>query len=122
MKASFASEPGAVPEIRRRTQEIAERAGLGPNARDDLLVAVSEAATNAVLHSRSPRLEVEWKRSRDRIIVSVRDEGTFEEPAEAKQRGWGLHLIGATTDDVVLRPGTAQRPGTEVRLVKRITA
>lgn len=122
MEESFPSEPAALPQIRRRTEEIAERVGLSPNARDDLLLAVSEAATNAVRHSRSPRLEVEWKRARDRVIVSIRDEGTFQQPSDADEPGWGLHLIGATADDVVLRPGTIERPGTEVRLVKRITA
>lgn len=122
MKAVFPSEPGALPEIRRRTEELAERLALPPDARGDLLLAVNEAASNAVRHSGSPHVEVEWKPADDRVVVAIRDHGRFRTPDDPDIPGWGLHLIAATADEVAVRPGTAQRPGTEVQLVKRITA
>jgi serine/threonine-protein kinase RsbW len=120
MKAVFPSEPAAVPEIRRRTERVAQ--GLSSDARHDLLLAVTEAAANAVQHSGSDRIEVEWDAEGNRILVAIRDQGRFRSPDEPETDGWGLYLIAATADEVSVRPGTAQRPGTEVQLVKRISA
>jgi anti-sigma regulatory factor (Ser/Thr protein kinase) len=55
--------------------------------------------------------------------VEVRDQGSFKRRVRMTQvegpGGYGIPLMMALTDQVVIREGSPERPGTSVRLVKR---
>jgi serine/threonine-protein kinase RsbW len=122
--------PGAaasVPLIRRRIEEVARAMGFRESALRDLLIAVSEAATNAMKHG-SPRGEenhifVSYEPDGDRLIIEVSDEGPGFDPLsvpvpEAEQMregGMGVFFIRTLMDEVSFgRDDT----GNTVRMVK----
>jgi anti-sigma regulatory factor (Ser/Thr protein kinase) len=121
---SFEAHPASLARIRMFVRELAERGEVPPEVTSDLLLAVSEACANAVLHSGSPRIEVEWLQQFGRVHIGVRDEGVFLPEDERKDRAptarLGLYLMQATVDRVLVEPGTPHRPGTVVWLEKSL--
>jgi serine/threonine-protein kinase RsbW len=95
---------------------------LDPPAADDLLLAVSEACTNAVLHSHSEHFDLVLNVHSDRIEIEVSDQGVFTyrppDPDPVAVGGHGIRLMTLLTDQVLIRRGTERRPGTTVALVK----
>jgi serine/threonine-protein kinase RsbW len=121
---SFEADPASLARIRMFVRELAGRGEVRAEVTSDLLLAVSEACANAVLHSGSPRIEVEWLQRAGRVHVAVRDQGVFLPEDDHKDRaptaGLGLHLMQATADRVLVEPGTPHRPGTVVWLEKSL--
>jgi anti-sigma regulatory factor (Ser/Thr protein kinase) len=119
---TFPALPSALYEIRKFVRREAEAAGLPPDSINDLVLAVSEACANAVLHSGSEDIEVTWVPSDDCVEVVIRDRGVFIRrvpiPELDKTRGHGIPLMMALMDEVGVSEGTDRRPGTTVRLVK----
>ncbi len=103
---------------RQMTEECGREAGLSGAAVLDLVLAVDEAATNAVLHGAPPAQLRIW-RQRVGIVCEVTDHGRLEDPLAGRRfpapewpRGRGLWLINQVCDLVELRPvadGTAIR-------------
>lgn len=121
---SFPAHPSALYQMRRFVREHAAGAGVSGNAIDELVLAVSEACANAVLHTASPEVRVSWRSLEDRVEVLIEDGGIFERRvriAELEDGGHGVPLMMALVDEVTIREGTASRPGTMVRLVKSRT-
>jgi anti-sigma regulatory factor (Ser/Thr protein kinase) len=120
---TFPADRAALGQIRAFLREEAVRAGLPERATEDLVLAVSEAGANAVLHSGTKRIEVVWTVNANAVEVDVRDHGRFKRRVRMAQvegpGGYGIPLMMALTDQVVIREGTPDRPGTHVRLVKR---
>jgi len=88
---------------------------------EELILACSEAAANAMEHAYGPRegpVRVRGRREGDRITVSVRDSGSWRAPQES-ERGRGLGVIDAMMDSVEIVKGS---DGTEVRLVRHLSA
>ena len=95
-----------------------ERAGLSSSAVLDLVLAVDEAATNAVLHG-APPAELRIWREPAGIVCEVTDHGRLAYPLVAQRfpspdwtSGRGLWLMDQLCDLVELRPlaeGTAVR-------------
>jgi anti-sigma regulatory factor (Ser/Thr protein kinase) len=102
------------PAEGRRAVRAAPRGTLPDDVIDDLVVAVSEAVTNAVLYGRPPTRMRVWS-GRDRLIVTVSDAGEGpKDPfagllpaADGETGGRGLwiahqacsHVSGERTDD-----------------------
>jgi len=89
-----------------------------------IVLAVSEALTNAFEHGSLPGacVEVEVTTSAERVVVSVTDAGRpgsatpvgpRPTPAGSSPRGRGLIIMGALADAIEVR---AAGPGTQVRL------
>jgi anti-sigma regulatory factor (Ser/Thr protein kinase) len=125
---SFLSHPSALYPVRQFLRERAAQAELPKLVAEDLLLATSEACTNAVVHTQSRRFEVTWTLSDEDVCVRVRDEGVFirrvpmqdaAEPDGSTSGGRGIPLMLALVDEMSLREGTWRRPGTAVRLIKR---
>ena len=102
-----------LPAMRRIIRSLAIEAGL-PNARaDELVLAVHEIATNAVVHGRSPATLRVWRADRELVFeVSDCGEGIKDAlagqltPAAAGLGGRGLWLTRLLSDAVEIRNGT----------------
>ena len=120
---TFPAEPGSLAKIRAFLRRRAAEAGLAERTTDDLVLAVSEACANAVVHSGSPDVEVSWALRDDRVEIEVRDRGRFRSRVRMASLegpgGFGIPLMAALAEELVIEEGTQRRPGTLVRLVKR---
>jgi anti-sigma regulatory factor (Ser/Thr protein kinase) len=107
-------------QLRRLTMKVCRKAGLGSERAAKLVVAMNEAATNAIRHGGGRgRLAITRSRS-DVLEISVSDEGAGLpdglndlRPGPAAVGGRGLWLMRECCDDVVLDSGPH---GTTVRL------
>lgn len=120
---SIPAGPTALAEVRHFVRELTATAPLRQSGRDDLTLAVSEAAANSLRHTSSDCLDVRLSIFSDRIVVAVSDQGTFgsrQAAAPPAEGGYGLPLIRAVVDEVDIDPGTPDRPGTTVLLTKRL--
>ncbi|WP_328478659.1 SpoIIE family protein phosphatase [Actinoplanes sp. NBC_00393] len=106
------AEPGRLTVLRRRLEDFLAAYGVAEEDAFDLVVAVSEAAANAIEHPVDPAqpvITVEASISDEAVLVTVRDTGHWRPATEAGFRGRGLALIGALTELSVHRSpeGTA---------------
>ena len=117
--ASMRVVPGELHAVRAFVAEQAKRCGITGDALRCLLIAVTEAATNAIRHGAAPVIVKAWPD--DGLVCEVTDSGnwqpekmiTWEPPESALERGFGLWGIGMLCDTVQLRTGP---DGTTVRL------
>jgi anti-sigma regulatory factor (Ser/Thr protein kinase) len=120
---AFRGGAAALREARHYVRDRADAAGLEGRIADDLVLAVAEACANALRHSGHSEAIVRWKEHPEGIEVEVEDRGVFppqlrlHEPDSTP--GFGLHLMTILADEFCLQKGTAQRPGTVVRIHKR---
>jgi anti-sigma regulatory factor (Ser/Thr protein kinase) len=103
----WASSDLAAPAAARRAV-LPLLAGVPPSLAEDLLVAVSELVTNAVIHARPPMVLVA-EREGDVLRVGVDDASTRRARlvAPGPGGGRGLHLVAR----LAARWGSAERPG-----------
>jgi anti-sigma regulatory factor (Ser/Thr protein kinase) len=115
----FPAEAAALSSIRAFIREEAVRSPFADHA-DDIVLAVSEAGSNAILHSGTPEILVSWRCVDSTAEVMVQDRGVFRPrvPGLDPERGRGLHMMAAVVDEVSLQEGRPEAPGTLVRLVK----
>ena len=122
MDRTFPSQASALSEIRRFVRDEALKAALGWEAAEELTLAVSEAAANAIRHTKSPRVILRTRLQESCVVVEVEDEGVFDSrlpvPELDGPSGRGILLMTAFVDEVAINEGTANDPGTTVRLVK----
>src|SRR5690349_4808706 len=93
------ADPGSIGDLRRSLAEFARMAGASEAVVIDIQLAVSEAATNCVLHAfidREPgEIHVLAHAERDRLRVIVRDDGRGMLPrSDSPGIGLGLPTIG----------------------------
>jgi anti-sigma regulatory factor (Ser/Thr protein kinase) len=118
---AFRAHPSSLFGVRTFLRERAAADGFGPALTDDLVLAVSEASANAVLHSGSAMFQVRWRREDDRVVVEVCDEGEFKRRVPLgppEPGGHGIALIMALLDEVTIREGNPGQPGTVIRMTK----
>jgi serine/threonine-protein kinase RsbW len=119
--------PASVPQIRRRVEDVARAMGFRDNQIRDLLIAVSEAATNAMKHG-SPqadqsRIAVHYEPDDDRLIIEVTDEGPgfdplavpIPVPEQMREGGMGVFFIRTLMDEVSF---SHDEGGTTIRMIK----
>ncbi len=95
--------------VRRLVSGRARQAGLGPERVADLVLAVSEVATNSVIHGGGEGTLWLW-RDADALVCEVRDRGRIGDPLVGRARpspdqrgGHGMWLVNALCDLVQLR-------------------
>jgi anti-sigma regulatory factor (Ser/Thr protein kinase) len=71
-------EPASVPRVRARVSDWCAKARMYRDQILDIQLAVTEAASNAVLHSGCTELEIQGRVSGENLIVSVTDYGTVQ--------------------------------------------
>ena len=114
MTLRLPAKPMFVAALRRRLRERLRVIGLAQDDVFDVVLAVSEAAANAIEHAAdpaSPSIVVDVAPTDGRVILSVRDYGRWKDAPPEADRGRGLELIKA----LVEAPSIARSPaGTTV--------
>ena len=107
-----------VPPLRHASVRAARALGADERMVTRIALAVSEAATNAVLHAfpETPgSVRVSVRHAGDALDVIVTDDGIGLTPrADSPGLGLGLGLIAEVSDDLRIR--TPPQGGTEIRL------
>jgi serine/threonine-protein kinase RsbW/stage II sporulation protein AB (anti-sigma F factor) len=119
---TWPAEIGSVAPARNGLVGFAEQAGIGGRLLTDVRLAVSEAATNAVVHGYVDRpvagsFTIEAHVHRGRFVVVVSDEGGGMVPRpDSPGLGLGLPIIAQMTESLEIRE-PADRPGVQVHMV-----
>jgi len=102
-------EDGALAQARHCVRRHAAAAGLSDQRRDDLVLAVTEAAANSIRHGGGNGVLRVW-REPDAVVCEMRDAGRLDQPLAGRlppERdaggGYGLWLITQVCDLVQLR-------------------
>ncbi|HEY6014807.1 MAG TPA: ATP-binding protein [Candidatus Limnocylindrales bacterium] len=116
------SDVGRLAEVRELIRSAAAAAGADPGYVGDLVQAVDETVTNAIVHGHAGRpgwVEVRLAREDGRLIVTIEDDApTFDPtgvpepdlsvpPERRRPGGMGVHLARLCVDEISHRP----RPG-----------
>lgn len=116
-EATYPSTPSGVGAMRREVSAFAGRAGMGEDGVGDVQLAVSEAATNAVVHAyreRDGHLHVRAHVDGMELIVVVVDTGSGLAPrADSPGLGLGMPLMASVTTRFQV---VSQGKGTEVQM------
>jgi anti-sigma regulatory factor (Ser/Thr protein kinase) len=106
-------------EVRTFVAGHAERAGLPEGRVAELVLSISELATNSIVHAGGHGTLCVWQEA-DELLCEVRDTGRLqypllgrERPTPAQASGRGLWLVNQLCDLVQMR---SQRSGTTVRV------
>jgi anti-sigma regulatory factor (Ser/Thr protein kinase) len=119
LNKSYRAVPEAVPLARHAVAGVAADAGAAGERLDDIRLAVSEALTNAVVHTYRGgdvgRLHVTAAVASDELWVLIGDDGRGLHARNASQGlGIGLSLISELSDDFAIV--TRASGGTEVQM------
>ena len=119
----------SVDTVERTAEDFAERAGFDPETVPNIVMAVREAAINAVLHGNgynpAKRITASFETTSDALVVRIRDQGPGLDPSTLpdplapenllRGSGRGIFLIRSFMDEVHFRQ---MHPGTELTLIK----
>jgi anti-sigma regulatory factor (Ser/Thr protein kinase) len=124
--AWLAAAPESAATARAIVREVAGEQGLDDRAIWDLMLATTEAVSNAVLHGQgcdeTGAIRLRIQTTEDGVFIEVCDCGRFTLRRVATERsegGRGIPIMSAVTDDFELLPETG---GTRVRFGKRLVA
>ena len=120
-----------VDNAEQTASRIASETGFDEDEVMQIAMAVREAAVNAVLHGNAydpaKKVELEFERTTDDLVITIRDEGKGLDMAKIpdplapenllKTSGRGIFLIRSFMDDVKITPSQA---GTEIKLTKHV--
>lgn len=104
-------DPSSLSSARQAARSLAQSAGLSPDRAVDLVLAVGEAAANAIRHGGGTGTLLSWCELGE-LIIEIRDTGRLTNPLAGRRRpgptathGRGLWLIHQLCDLVELAPG-----------------
>jgi anti-sigma regulatory factor (Ser/Thr protein kinase) len=121
LELSLEASPHVLASLRRTVARWLTTMEVPDEARFDVVVALSEAAGNAVEHAygaQDAAFSVTCERTADEVRVTVRDEGRWlPHSRESARRGRGLMMMRELMDEVDLR---REESGTTVSMVKRV--
>ncbi len=107
------SDPNNVAKVEPFVDEVALRYGLSSDLHGSILISLTEAVTNAILHGnsgdRSKSVNISLRRQKDALSIRVSDEGPGFDPCDVpdptaadcleKCGGRGLYLMRELSDD-----------------------
>jgi anti-sigma regulatory factor (Ser/Thr protein kinase) len=117
------STESSLPFLRRELTTLLTTSGLSEDDSYDLLLAVGEAASNAIEHAQDPPepfVDVVAEIGPTTIVVTVQDHGQWLAPTVSAFRGRGLQMMQLLADTTV----TTSASGTTVviRALGAVTA
>ena len=126
---TLASSLESVDKVSGLAQDFAERAGFDADTVPNIVMAVREAAVNAVLHGNAydpaKHITASFETNSDSLVVRIADQGPGFDPTNLpdplapenilRGSGRGIFLIRAFMDEVHFRQ---LHPGTELTLIK----
>ena len=78
------SDPQNVAKVEPFVHEVAERYNLSPDVHGNILISLTEAVTNAILHGNCADLNkcvsISFRRQKDALSIQVSDEGPGFDP------------------------------------------
>jgi serine phosphatase RsbU (regulator of sigma subunit)/anti-sigma regulatory factor (Ser/Thr protein kinase) len=119
LRVVLPAHPSRLADLRRRLGAWLGAQGAGRTELEDIVLAVHEAAMNAVEHAYGPgdaELVVVARRRGDGVEVEIADEGNWRDPRDA-HRGRGHGIMSAVMDEVTIEKGPR---GSTVRLRRRL--
>ena len=115
--AELPAVPESIGTLRRAARDVAERCGAADEVASDVALAVSEAATNAVVHAYRDEpgiLALAAQTIDHEVLFRVIDDGAGLIPRpDSPGMGLGLPLIARLAEHFEVRPGPSGR-GTEL--------
>ncbi len=114
----FPSVLSSVIGMRRELRGFLADASLSDDEIEDLLLAASEAANNAVEHAQEPTepfFDVCTEVNDGDVTIVIQDHGGWRQPTSPSDRGRGLAMMRALADTTV----TARSNGTVVTIRSR---
>jgi serine/threonine-protein kinase RsbW/stage II sporulation protein AB (anti-sigma F factor) len=115
--ASYEATPETVSVVRGQMAALARECGLDDGAINDVKLAVSEAATNALVHAYKDRpgmIRVEARIENRELVIAVADEGEGMKPrSDSPGLGLGLPVIASVARRLEI---VDEGPGTELRM------
>jgi anti-sigma regulatory factor (Ser/Thr protein kinase) len=116
-EATFPAVPPSVRAIRQEMVALARACGLDERAVSDVALAVSEAATNAIVHAcagRAGRLVVRAHHGGGELTIVVTDDGPGLVPRpDSPGLGLGLPIIATVARRMEV---VADGPGTQIHM------
>jgi anti-sigma regulatory factor (Ser/Thr protein kinase) len=116
-----AADPRVLREIRTFVENEMEP-DLPASSVEDLKLAVTEAASNAVRHSGADEIRISVEREGLCVKIVVEDDGVYKTTLEAVDGDLeghrGFAIIAAMVDEFSVRRGTGAGSGTVVRMRK----
>lgn len=117
MRWRFPAVPESVADARSAAKQVAARYGADDGVLASIVLCVSEAVSNAVLHAyrddRPGHVELEAEQLDGFLRVSVRDSGVGMRPRpDSPGAGFGLPIITQLSSDTSVRTGAGA--GTEL--------
>jgi anti-sigma regulatory factor (Ser/Thr protein kinase) len=98
------SVESSVPSLRRELSVFLDTVGLSDDELYDVILAVSEAATNAVEHAQHPAepfFDVSAEVEDGEVTIVVQDHGGWLPPGSSLYRGRGLAMMRVLADTTV---------------------
>jgi anti-sigma regulatory factor (Ser/Thr protein kinase) len=124
LRVRLTAEPQSVGQARRAVEAHLRSAGFTDDLLANVLVAVSEAATNAVVHayrdSESPGdFSIDLDLDTDSVELRVRDQGCGPTPnPDSPGIGMGIPLMSSLSESLEITGSPGD--GTEVRMSFRV--
>jgi PAS domain S-box-containing protein len=114
--------PRSLSHVRHELRTWLDAQPLSQPVREDMLLAVGEACSNAIEHAYTganrDTVVVEALRTAEELVFTVRDYGAWRPLVPNPARNRGLRLINEVTDDVKI--ATAREGGTRVEMRKGV--
>jgi serine/threonine-protein kinase RsbW len=118
LSASYPAVPDSIPRVREELTDFAQSAGATAEKLDAVRLAVSEAATNIVVHAYDGppgEIRVSARVRQDDFLIEVSDDGLGLRPRiDGRGLGLGLALISQVADGFAI--AARQGGGTEVEM------
>jgi serine/threonine-protein kinase RsbW len=108
---SWPAEPGRLPGIRSAVRSWLRAVGLSDQAQQDVLLAVNEAATNAVEHAypsdaSGDTVDITFWTEPDHLWIQIDDHGHWKTPATGPTgRGLGIPMMQRLVDSIMIKYG-----------------
>ena len=97
LQARFPSRPDSLASIRDAVERVVRACGMDETAVQDIRIAVSEAATNAIIHGGAPEdaeVHLRVERLRGELLIVIADQGHGMRPrTDSPGLGLGLPII-----------------------------